>query len=914
MLHGRDLERARLAQLLEAAQAGRACTVLVRGGAGIGKSALLEDTAAGAYGFRMLRTAGLEAESALAFAALHRLLRPAFDRLDALPAPQRRALRVAFGEEEGDRREPFLVALGTLALLTELSETGPLLCLVDDLQWLDAASRDALLFVARRLLAERVALVFAARDDDTQPFLSFLDIAELPLPPLAPAAVRSLLEEHAGGAVADQVVEALATRTGGNPLALVEAPSQLSAGQLSGTDLLPDALPLTSRMERAFLDRCRQLSNHAQTLMLLAAADDSLRLVELRHAGRSMRVGEDAFVEVERSGLLRVDGDLVRVRHPLVRSAIYQAATASERRVAHSALARALDTGAEAGAGASSDRRTWHRAAAAEGADGAVAEELATTAARAESRGGHESASLTYARAAELSTCDELRARRLLAAARNAYAAGRTEKAAALLTSARAVADERSLRAAIDRLRGRVEVAAGSAVDAHRIFLTAARDVAAQSPVQALEMAAYAGVLRSHGIDSGAALPPGTLSTQVGADDPPQVRCLKLLLKATDLEAEQDWAGAIGTLRTALSSGMAAEDRDVWANLGNLALHLGDDAAHRSFFTRMLAAARTDGAVMEVLYALHRLCFSQYAAGDWSAVRRCAEEALSLARGIGQPAQTGTPLAWLTLLAALQGRDDYDDLLDRATRLLADHRLGVMDGFVVDVLRWARGVRAEQAGDAAESLHHFTQMRDGVLARLAATPRIAAAVQGADFVRARSWTDDMVRFAAVSELPWAQAVACYGRALLAETGEEATSLFESSLRYHKPGDRPYDAARAELAYGEHLRRAGRRVDAREHLKRALDTFRDLAADALAERAAAELRASGETARRRNPSTLVQLTPTELRVAQLVSEGMSNKDVAALCWISPRTVAFHLRNVFTKTGVTSRGELARLSLS
>jgi DNA-binding CsgD family transcriptional regulator len=205
-------------------------------------------------------------------------------------------------------------------------------------------------------------------------------------------------------------------------------------------------------------------------------------------------------------------------------------------------------------------------------------------------------------------------------------------------------------------------------------------------------------------------------------------------------------------------------------------------------------------------------------------------------------------------------------------------------------------------------------MRDGVLARLAATPRITAAVQGADPVRARAWTDEMDRFAAVSALPWAQAVACYGRALLAETGEEATSLFESSLRYHQPGDRPYDAARAELAYGEHLRRAGRRVDAREHLKRALDTFRDLAADALAERAAAELRASGETARRRNPSTPVQLTPTELRVAQLVSEGMSNKDVAALCWISPRTVAFHLRNVFTKTGVTSRGELARLTLA
>jgi DNA-binding CsgD family transcriptional regulator len=316
---------------------------------------------------------------------------------------------------------------------------------------------------------------------------------------------------------------------------------------------------------------------------------------------------------------------------------------------------------------------------------------------------------------------------------------------------------------------------------------------------------------------------------------------------------------------------------------------------------------------MEVLYALHRLCFSQYAAGDWSAVRRSADEAMSLAHSIGQPAQTGTPLAWLTLLAALQGREDYDGLLEEGTALLTRHRLGVMDGFVVDVLRWARGVRAGQGGDAAASLHHFAQMHDGVVARLAAVPRVAAAAQAGDAARAAAWTEEMERFAAASALPWAHTVACYGRALLADAPEEATSLFESSLTYSGAAGRPYDAARIQLAQGEHLRRAGRRVDARAHLKRALDTFQDLAAEPLVERAAAELRASGATARKRDPSTLVQLTPTELRIAQLVSQGMSNKEVAETCWISPRTVAFHLRNVFTKTGVTSRGELARLSL-
>jgi hypothetical protein len=381
VLHGRDAERARLGQMLRAAHAGRATTVLIRGEAGMGKSALLEDTAARATDCQVLRTAGLEAESALAFAALHRLLRPALDDLGRLPGPQRRALRVAFGEEEGAQLDPFMVGLGTLSLLTDLGESGPVLCLVDDLQWLDAASRDALLFVARRLLAEPVAMVFAAREGDAHPLFGAANLPELPLTALAPAAVRSLVEERSGASVPDHVLDELAVRTGGNPLAVVEAPAQLSAGQLTGADLLPHDLPLSARMERTFLDRCRRLSRPAQTLMLLAAADDSLRLADLRLAGRGLSVAEDAFDEVEGSGLLLVDGDLVAVRHPLVRSAIYQAAGAAERRAVHAALADAL------GAGADRDRQTWHQAAAADGPDEAVAKRLAAVGARAETRG-----------------------------------------------------------------------------------------------------------------------------------------------------------------------------------------------------------------------------------------------------------------------------------------------------------------------------------------------------------------------------------------------------------------------------------------------------------------------------------------------------------------------------------------------
>lgn len=892
--------------MLEAAREGRASAVLIRGEAGMGKSALLDDLAARATDLRVLRTTGLQAESALAFAALHRLLRPALDRLEALPAPQRRALRVAFGEEEGDRIDPFMVALGTLSLLTELSESGPVLCLVDDLQWLDAASRDALLFVARRLLAEPVAMVFSSRDDDPHAFEAPTDLPELALAALTATALKSLVEERSGVSVRDHVIDELGARTGGNPLAVVELPAHLSAGQLTGTDLMPRDLPLPARVERVFLDRCRTLSVPAQTLMLLAAADDSLRLAELREAGRVLGVAEDAVGEVEASGLLVSEGDLVHVRHPLVRSAIYRAATASERRAAHAALAAALP-------GEDRDRRAWHHAEAVDGPDEVVAEELAAVGARAESRGGHQAASTAYERAAHLSPRDPLRAQRLLAAALNAYAAGRTERAAAQLRLARPIADDRTLRAAVDRLRARLEVAVGSAVDAHRIFISAALDVAEESPNQALEMAAYAGVLRSHGVDSGTSVPTGAFATAVESGDTARVRALKALLEATERKQGHDWAGATAAIRTILDEGMAAEDRHVWANLGNMAMNLGDDTAHRFAFTSTLAAARADGAVMDVLYALHRLFLSEYAAGDWAAMRRSCEEAVSLARSIGQPAHTGSPLACLALLAALQGRDDYDELLAGATEVLTSHRLGVMDQFVADLVQWAQAVRAARDGDTAQSLQHFARMHDGVVTQLAAAPRIQAAVLAGQPAQAHEWTEQMQRFADASSRPWAHAVASYGQALLAAPAD-APALFETACHHHLGAHRPFDAALVELSYGEHLRRTGHRVDARGHLRTALGTFRDLRAEPLAERTTAELRASGETARKRDPSTLVQLTPTESRIAELVSRGLSNKEVADACWISPRTVAFHLRNVFTKTGVTSRGELAHLTLT
>jgi DNA-binding CsgD family transcriptional regulator/tetratricopeptide (TPR) repeat protein len=905
VLHGRELETSRLTASLAAARDGRASSLVLTGGAGVGKSALLADLATRAGDAQVLSTAGLESESPLAFAALHRLLRPVLGRLPALPGPQAQALRQAFGEVEGARIDPFLVSLGTLSLLTEVAESAPVLCLVDDAQWLDTASAEALLFAARRLLAEPVVMLFAARDDGAHTFAP-TDVEQMRLEGLTGDAVGALLQQRTGRPVSDRVVEIMTARTGGNPLALVELPGQLSEAQLAGTVAMPDELPLNGRVERAFLHRCRGLSMPGQTLMLLASADDSGHLSVLLEAGNALGLPHGTLREVEPTGLLVIEGDTIRVRHPLVRSAVYQAATSSERRQAHAALAQALHLAED------HDRSTWHRAAACEGPDEEVAAAMEALGRSAERRGGHDAAAAAFQRAAQLTAADAPRSRRLLDAARTAYAAGRVVQALPLLTEARLVADDPLLRADIDRLRGRAQVVVGSATDAHRIFIHAAREVAEHDQERALEMAALAGVMRSHGVDSGAVLTPDHVSTKADPRDSVRVRCLKLLLSSTDRDAARDWGGALSTLQQGLDVGLSTENRDVWANLANMALHLGDDASHRRYYTAMLASARADGAVMEVLYGQHRVCFSEFAAGDWAAVRRSAEEAMSLALDIGHPALTASPLAWLCVLAALQGTDDYERCLDAAEQAVARHRLGIMEVVIADLLHWAKGVQAAYAGSAAESFHHFDQIRVPAGARLTASARIIAAVNAQETVRATTWTAEVEALAVTTGQAWALAVAHHGRALLA-SATDAPGLFETALAHHALARRPYEQACTRLAYGEHLRRAGRRVEARTHLNQALTTFRDLRAEPLVARATRELRASGETARRRDPSTLVQLTPTELHIAQLVSQGMSNKDVAAECWVSPRTVAFHLRNVFTKTGVSSRGELAHLNL-
>ncbi len=905
MLVGRGREQAYLAELLERARHGSAGSVVVRGEPGVGKTALLVDLIGCADEALVLRTQGLEVEAPLGFAALHRLLRPVMRLREQLPAPQARALRVAFGEEDGPSVEPFLVAIATLSMLTTAAEDRLLLCVVDDAHWLDPATADALLFCARRIEADRVVMVFTTRDGEGLRFRPD-DLPEMVLTGLDPDSARSLLRVRVGETPPEAVTERLVAETGGNPLALLELPTELSPAQLAGSSPLPVHLQLTARVEQVFLDRSRRLPAQVQLLVLVAAADDTGDLAAVTRAASDLGADEQAWEAAQASGLLVADELTVQVRHPLVRSAIYQGATDANKRRVHRALADAL-----AGHG-DPDRETWHRAAATAGPDPDVVDALERLGSRAERRGGFAAALAAYERAITMTTEAPRRAELTFAAARNAWACGQTTKSRELLSLATGPASDPLLRCDIARLQGRIEVNIGSAIDAHRIFVQAAHAALETDPLRALEMSAAAALMRTYGADSGATLNSGDILAKTSDDVTPRTVCLQQMLVAMTLAARTEWSDAVNALDIALRTGDAVDDVDVLGNLGNAALQLGDDVAQQHFYSLALSRAREHGAVMVVVYVLHRLCFGHLVAGDWAAVRSCAEEALAHSVNTGTRSLTAPPLAWLTLLAALQGRDDYDSLLSDLEDVVAAHPLGILTDPVHDLTRWAKGAHDAGAAGAFGALHHLARLRLPALARMAAGDRIDAAIRAGEPELARSWVDELADFADATGRTWAMATVAYGRAMTADAGE-AEKLFQQSLSHHTRSGRVFDEARTHLAYGEWLRRAQRRVDARQHLRHALATFQDLHADALANRATQELRASGETARKRNPSTLVTLTPMELKIAQLVSSGLSNKEVAAQCWVSPRTVAFHLRNVFAKAGITSRGELAQLQL-
>lgn len=900
---GRDRERARVRAALDAARAGEGAALVLTGEPGAGKSVLLADAVESADDLRVLRARGVESESPLAYAALHRLLRPLLRRVDALPTRQADALLAALGMADAPAGAPadrFVVYLATLTLLSDAASGRPLLLVVDDAHWLDDASRDAVLFVARRVEGEAVAVLLAAREDAV---VGGTDLPRLRVGALDDEAAGALLSSEAGGEVPGEVAAQLCERTGGNALALAELARVLDRDVLAGRSPVPGELPLTDGVEAAFLGRYRALGPGAQAVVLVAAADDSGDAATVLTAARTLGADDDGLEVAERSGLLTSREGRLELRHPLVRSAVYAGVTTPERRRAHAALAGAL-TAPDA-----ADRRAWHRAAAADRPDESVVAELESAARRSADVGGHEAASAAWERAAELTADPAARARRLHSAAAAAWTAARPARAASLADAALAAVTDPRIRADVALLRARVEWNTGSVQVAHRRLLQEATAVAAEDADRARELAMFAASLAVASQLSGVTEP----LAFVGSPTTARQRCVADVLRAFVHIASEEWGPAVAAVHSAEAHAQHAELGldDLLPTLGMAALHVALDDVALHLHERLLAEARDAGAHIMVLYALTRRGAADAVLGRWDELAAGAREALTLAAATGRTALEGMPRAWLALVTALRAEEDARARLAELEAAVDAGSLGTTGASVHDQVLWTRALLADTP---AAAVHHFEQMTHGFAERMVALDRIETAVHAGRRDLAERWVAQIADFGDGSGSVWARAVAEHGRALLAE-GADVGRHLERALELHAGAARRVDTARTALAYGEWLRRERRRVDARPHLRAALQTFEDVGARRWADRAAQELRASGERARRRDADAAgpVDLTPTELEVARLVARGLPTRDVAAQLFVSPRTIDFHLRNVFAKLNVTSRAELAHVPL-
>jgi DNA-binding NarL/FixJ family response regulator len=903
MLHGRETEQAAIDTFLQRARDGHGGGLMLRGEPGMGKSALLAYARGRATGMRVLDTAGVEPEAELGYATLHRLLLPVLDRLDRLPEPQARALGVVFAQRQGSVPDRFLVALATLSLLSELADDRPVLCLVDDAHWADRASLDALGFAARRLDAEPIAVVLAARTDGDIPGAG-AGLADLPLAGLHPEAARALLREHGGDRLSPATKDELLSASGGNPLAIREF-AALARHPIRGGE----PLPLADRLQQAFLEEAGRHPAPVRRLLLLIAADGSGRQDVLRRAAAGLGL-ETASLEVaELDELVTVDGPGVAFRHPLIRSAVYHGASEAERRSAHQALAAAL-----AGEPTELERRAWHLAHAAEGPDERVAAELERSAARMMQHAGPAAAAAALGRAAELSPSDARRARRSVAAAAAWLDAGDSTSATVLLDTAETTDQSAGgLRRDVAELRALIELRAGTPAEAVALVEAVLPDaVTAEGDrdraVRLLLLLGEAGILAGvPGVWAEIATAAERLLARGGDADDILLRLLGALADAL--------AGADPNLA---ADDLAALERltepVTLARVAGMAWGLGHHRLARRLRSKAVRLARRQGAAGSLAWVLLSVVTDNLEAGRFGIAEADAEEGHRLAIETGQPNTACRHRSLLALLAAHRGQE-------LQARELAENALVEATARdLPDAAAWARhslGLLDLVAGRGAEALGHLQAMRrptapSGIV--LDAIPDLVEAAARADEpARAAEPLAQFHAWARTTNAPEPRALAARCRALLA-TGDAAIAEFEAALELHALANQPMDEARTQLLVGEHLRRTRRRADARQHLRAAVETFARLDAAAWAERARAELRAAGEATPRPAPSGLAGLTPQELRIAVAVSEGASNRQIAAQLFLSQRTVDYHLRKVFQKTGIASRAELVRLVLA
>jgi DNA-binding CsgD family transcriptional regulator len=871
----------------------------------VGKTALFDYAAEQAEGFRVRRGTGIENESDLPFAALHQLLRRDLERLDSLPDPQADALRGAFGLAPAPGTDPFLIALGVLGLVADLAEEAPLLCLIDDAQWVDGPSANTLLFTARRIEAEGIVIVFAAREGDDRRFEA-PGLSSLPIEGLDETASGALLDQIAlelAPAVRDRLVE----QSEGNPLALIELPSTLTEEQLAGREPLSEPLPIGSGLQATFLSRVHRLPHDAQSLLLVAAAEDSGNLATIIRAAGSLGVSRESLTPAEREGLVSVsDGQLV-FRHPLVRSSVYRGATFGERQAAHNALADAQDE-------SNRDRRAWHRAAASEGPDEEIALELEAAAQRSKQRGGYTAAASAFERAASLTPDDRMRTSRLLAAVDAAWLVGKTARAAALLADASRSAPA-DLEVEVTKLRGRIEVRSGSFSEATAILMSAAQELAASDPDTATALLLEAEEATLYTGDIGAIVEIGKLAADIAearGDGAAATRAR--VLKGIGLQMSGEFEDGARLLEEGLAAGSVSEDLNEIVYASRVASGLGDDITALAYCNRALRLARERGAVGALPRILERAPFYEIRLGQYTSARVHAEEGLRLARELNQ--EPGIHLCELAWIAGIQGREEECRVSAADARQRALERrsglLAAMSAWAIGLLELGYG-RPEEAAAVLESVLPGENVLTHTIIALFLTPdyiEACARASRTDVALAalgpfEQWADS------VGE-DWALALAAHCRGLVSGS-EEAEQHLTTALELHPP-IRPFEHARTELALGEVMRRNRKRREAREHLRSALTAFEQLGAAPWEERARNELRASGETARKRDPSTLGELTPQELQIARLVASGARNREVAAQLFLSPRTIDYHLRKVFMKLGISSRAELAQLDIA
>jgi DNA-binding CsgD family transcriptional regulator/tetratricopeptide (TPR) repeat protein len=897
-LRGRRRECATLDRLLEAARAGQSRALVVRGEPGVGKSALLEYLRSRATGCRVVRASGVQSEMELAFAGLQQLCAPMLDRLDGLPEPQRDALRTAFGLSSGAPPDRFLIGLAVLSLLADVAEEQPLVCLLDDAQWLDRASAQALAFVARRLLAESVALVLAVRE----PTDELARLPELEVQGLDDGDARALLSSALRGPLDERVRDRIVAETRGNPLALLELPRGLTPAEMAGGFGLLDAPGLSGRIEESFQRRLDALPSQTQRLMLVAAAEPVGEPALVWRAAQPLGIGLDAAAPAAEADLVDF-GARVRFRHPLVRSAVYRAASPGERRRVHGALAEATDPEVDP------DRRAWHRAQATTGLDEAVAAELGRSASRAQARGGLAAAAAFLERAAELTPDPARRAQRALAAAETQHQAGAYDAALALLSTAETGPLDELGCARVDLLRGQIAFAVSRGSDAPPLLLSAGKrfepldiGLARETYLDALASALFAGRLAT---GSGALDVAQAVRATPGPPGP--ARATDHLLDGWALMITEGYGAGTPPLKRAMSGFLrrqiSREEETRWLWLAcHAAFELWDEA-WVVLSERHVQVARAAGALAVLPIALQSPAVAHVFAGDFAAAASLLEEAAAITDATG----TELPPYGPVLLASCRGREAEAVPLIEAN---VKHAVARGEGIGLAVIQWASALlynglgRYEDALAAAQRATEDPRDPPRTLPEL-----VEAAVRCGRPEAATAALERLSESTQASGTDWGLGMEALSRALLSDD-EVAERLYREAIdRLSRTGMR-LPLARAHLLYGEWLRRERRRTDAREHLRIAHQTFTVMGAEAFAERAEREVRATGAIARQRTVEIRVELTAQESQIARLASEGLSNPEIASRLFISPKTVEYHLHKVFGKLDIVSRSELRR----